>query len=82
MMLEYSAPVNKKTSMNLLQRDGGGLSLREASHGLLYGMCSRSLPRPVVNLLNVAAKVKQDVPQGVRAERCRKTGWNCANLCS
>ena len=55
--------------MHLLQRVGGGLSLRTASHGLLYGMCYLLPPRPVVNLLNVAAKVKEDVLQGVHAER-------------
>ena len=38
-------------------------------HKDLYGMCYLLPPRPVVNLLNVAAKVKEDVPLGVHAER-------------
>lgn len=55
--------------MHLLQRVGGGLSIKTASHGHLYGMCYLLPPKPAVNLLNVAAKVKEDVPLGVHAER-------------
>ena len=47
---------------------GGGLSIKTASHGHLYGMCYLLPPRPVVNLLNVAAK-SEDVPLDVHAER-------------
>ena len=50
-------------------RVGGRLSIRTASHGHLYGMCCLLPPRPAVNLLNIAVKVKEDVPLGVHAER-------------
>ncbi len=60
---------NTVNNMYLLQRVGDGLSRKILRHGHLYGMCYLLPPRRAVNLLNVTAKVREDVALDVHVEK-------------